>query len=272
MNAEPVFFSYPAVREIDAIIEQTKSHEAPEYDFTAEDGVQHTLWVIRDGDVIRSLVDLFATQVPSIYVADGHHRTAAGALVGKEMREEKEASAESRHNFFMSVLFPDNQLHIMDYNRLVKDLNGNTPSEFISKLQQHFDVEKVPHPHQPASMRNFGIYLEGSWYSATAKEGTFDNSDPIAALDVTVLSKWVLEPILGIGNLRTDKRIDFVGGIRGMKELERRVDSGEMKVAFSLFPVQMQQLIDISDNEMIMPPKTTWFEPKLRSGLFVHQF
>lgn len=271
MNAEPVFFSYPAIREIDKIVEQVKA-DVPTYDFVAEDDVQHTLWVIRDTGIIASLVDLFAQKVPSIYVADGHHRTAAGALVGQELREEKEALADGRHNYFMSVLFPDNQLNIMDYNRVVKDLNNLTPAQVLEKLAENFEVSPVDGPHKPSEMRNFGVYMEGKWYSITAHEDTYDNSDPILALDVTILSKCVLEPILAIGNLRTDKRIDFVGGIRGMDELERRVDSGEMKIAFSMYPVQMQQLIDISDTGMIMPPKTTWFEPKLRSGLFVHKF
>lgn len=271
MNAEPVFFSYPAVREIDEIVEQVKA-EVPVYDFLADDSVQHTLWVVSEPDLIASLVRLFEQKVPSVYVADGHHRTAAGALVGRELREAEDADPEGRNNYFMSVLFPDNQLNIMDYNRVVKDLNGLTPDEMLQRLAEHFDVQAVQGPHKPGSMRNFGVYMAGKWYSMTAKEGTFDNSDPILALDVTILSTYVLEPVLDIADLRTNKRIDFVGGIRGMEELERRVDSGEMKVAFSLYPVQMQQLIDISDTGMIMPPKTTWFEPKLRSGLFVHQF
>jgi uncharacterized protein (DUF1015 family) len=271
MNAEPVFFSYPAVREIDEIVEQVKG-EVPTYDFIAEDGVQHTLWVVTEADLIATLVHLFAHKVPSIYVADGHHRTAAGALVGQELREQEGAAPDGRHNFFMSVLFPDNQLVIQDYNRVVKDLNGLTPAQVLLRLEEHFHVATAKGPHKPTDMRNFGVYMAGQWHSITAKEGTYDNSDPILALDVTILSKCVLEPILAIGCLRTDKRIDFVGGIRGMSELERRVDSGEMQVAFSMFPVQMQQLINISDTGMIMPPKTTWFEPKLRSGLFVHQF
>ena len=271
MNAEPVFFSYPAIREIDDIVEQVKG-EVPTYDFIAEDGVQHTLWVINETDLITTLVDLFAQKVPSIYVADGHHRTAAGALVGQELRDVEGATPEGRNNYFMSVLFPDNQLIIQDYNRVVKDLNGLTPEQVLERLAENFDVESVKGPHKPSEMRNFGVYMQGQWHSITAKEGTYDNNDPIKALDVTILSQCVLEPILAIGCLRTDKRIDFVGGIRGMAELEHRVDSGEMQVAFSLFPVQMQQLINISDSGMIMPPKTTWFEPKLRSGLFVHQF
>jgi uncharacterized protein (DUF1015 family) len=271
MNAEPVFFSYPAIREIDEIVEQVKG-EVPTYDFLAEDGVQHTLWVISDSKLISTLVDLFEQKVPSIYVADGHHRTAAGALVGKELREADGADPDGRNNYFMSVLFPDNQLNIMDYNRVVKDLNGLSPQQVLEKIGENFDVEEVTGPHKPSVMRNFGVYMDGKWYSITAKDGTYDNSDPILALDVTILSRFVLEPILNIGNLRTDKRIDFVGGIRGMEELERRVDNGEMQVAFSMYPVQMQQLINISDTGMIMPPKTTWFEPKLRSGLFVHQF
>ena len=271
MNAEPVFFSYPAIREIDVIVEQVKG-EVPTYDFVAEDGVQHTLWVISEPELIDSLVELFQLKVPTIYVADGHHRTAAGALVGKELEEKDEEDSTGRHKYFMSVLFPDNQLSIQDYNRVVRDLNGHTPEEVLQKLGENFDIEKVKDAHKPSLMRNFGVYMEGEWYSITAKDHTYDNSDPIRALDVTILTKYVLDPILGIGCLRTDKRIDFVGGIRGMRELEKRVDSGEMKIAFSMYPVQMQQLIDISDSGMIMPPKTTWFEPKLRSGLFVHKF
>jgi uncharacterized protein (DUF1015 family) len=238
----------------------------------AEDGVQHTLWIISEPEVIESLVELFRVKVPAIYVADGHHRTAAGALVGKELQEQEGDDSSDRCKYFMSVLFPDNQLLIQDYNRVITDLNGHTASEVLELLAENFDVKKVKRSHKPPVMRNFGVYLEGEWYSLTAKENTYDNSDPIRALDVTILTKYVLEPILGIGCLRTDKRIDFVGGIRGMRELERRVDSGEMKIAFSLYPVQMQQLIDISDSGLIMPPKTTWFEPKLRSGLFVHKF
>ena len=271
MNAEPVFFSYPAVSAIDDVVNGITSG-TPEYDFVAEDGIHHVLWVVDDEVTISLLVELFETEVPSIYVADGHHRTAAGALVGKEFRDADENSTgNERYNYFMAVLFPDNQLKIIDYNRVVKDLNGLSDEEFLSSLENSFDVEpKGSDIYKPDSLHTFSMYLGNTWYKLVAKEGTYDNDDPVGVLDVTILSNQVLEPTLNIVNLRTDKRIEFVGGIRGLEELERRVDSGEMKVAFALYPVSMQQLIDISDSGKIMPPKVTWFEPKLRSGLFVH--
>ncbi|GAB4446720.1 MAG: DUF1015 domain-containing protein [Bacteroidales bacterium] len=270
-NMEPVFFSYRAVPEIDAIVENIVKTQEPEYDFVADDGFGHHFWVIRDKATINRLVELFA-KIPFTYVADGHHRTAAAALVGKEKREKHpNYKGNEEFNYFLAVHFPDNQLKIIDYNRVVKDLNGLSASQFIEKLKQHFDIEeKGSEIYRPAKLHDFSMYLEGKWYSFTAKQGTYNDNDPIGVLDVTVLSKYVLDEILGIKDLRTDKRIDFVGGIRGLGELKKRVDSGEMKVAFALYPVSMKQLIDIADSGNIMPPKTTWFEPKLRSGLVVH--
>ncbi len=270
-NMEPVFFSYRAVPEIDAIIENIVRTQSPEYDFTTSDQVGHHFWVIRDKATIQRLVDLFA-QIPYTYVADGHHRTAAAALVGKEKREQNpNFKGDEEFNYFLAVHFPDNQLNIIDYNRVVKDLNGLSPQQFIERLNEKFIVEeKGTEIYKPQRLHNFSMYLEGKWYSLDAKPGTYDDNDPIGVLDVTVLSKYILDEILNIKDLRTDKRIDFVGGIRGLGELKKRVDSGEMKVAFALYPVTMKQLIDIADTGNIMPPKTTWFEPKLRSGLVVH--
>ena len=271
-NLEPVFFSYPAVKDIDEIVKNYILHNAPEYDFVAADGIGHHFWVIKDKGIIMSLIELF-DQIPFTYVADGHHRTAAAALVGKEKREKNpKHTGKEEYNFFLAVHFPDNQLTIIDYNRVVKDLNGLTSIEFITKLKKEFEVtEKGIEIYKPEKLHNFSMYLEGKWYSLTAKKGTYDDNDPIGVLDVTILSKYVLDNILGIKDLRTSQRIDFVGGIRGLDELSKRVDSGEMKVAFALFPVSMKQLIDIADSGNIMPPKTTWFEPKLRSGLVVHK-
>lgn len=272
-NLEPVFFTYRAVPELDAVISQwVESHEA-EYDFTSVDGIGHHFWVIDDDEVINVITKLFAT-IPNTYVADGHHRTAAAALVGNERRKANpNHTGKEEYNYFLAVHFPDNQLRIIDYNRVVKDLNGLTPAELLEKLKVNFAVErKGPEIYKPAALHNFGMYLGGEWYSLTAKPGTFNDGDPIGVLDVTICSNLILKDILGIENLRTDKRIDFVGGIRGLGELSRRVDSGEMAVAFALYPVSMKQLMDIADTGNIMPPKTTWFEPKLRSGLVVHTF
>lgn len=272
-NLEPVFFTYRAVPELDAVISQwVESHEA-EYDFTSVDGIGHHFWVIDDDEVINVITKLFAT-IPNTYVADGHHRTAAAALVGNERRKANpNHTGKEEYNYFLAVHFPDNQLRIIDYNRVVKDLNGLTPAELLEKLKVNFAVErKGPEIYKPAALHNFGMYLGGEWYSLTAKPGTFNDSDPIGVLDVTICSSLILKDILGIENLRTDKRIDFVGGIRGLGELSRRVDSGEMAVAFALYPVSMKQLMDIADTGNIMPPKTTWFEPKLRSGLVIHTF
>ena len=273
-NVEPVFFAYPAVDEIDAIVNNIVRHEAPEYDFIAkEDGFGHRFWVINDKATIARLVELFATKVPAMYIADGHHRSAAAALVGQEKKEHNPAhTGKEEYNFFMTVIFPDNQLKIIDYNRVVKDLNGLSKEDFLKALTKAFIVEEMgTEIYKPAKLHEFSMYLDGKWYKMTAKEGTYDDKDPIGVLDVKILSDHALDAVLGIKDLRTDKRIDFVGGIRGLGELKRRVDNGEMKVAFALYPVSMQQIIDIADSGNIMPPKTTWFEPKLRSGLVIHE-
>lgn len=270
LNYEPVFFSYPHVNSIDEVVSHVKQGK-PEYDFTADDGIKHKLWTVKNADTIATIKQLFEEKVPTIYVADGHHRTAAGALVGEELRSKRPPAPLNgyRDNYFMAVLFPDNQLKILDYNRVVKDLKDMTAAQFIDRLSADFDIEEKESQYRPEVLHTFGMYLEGKWYKLTAKPGTYDDT-PVGELDVTILSKRVLEPMLDIVDLRTDKRIDFVGGMRGLGELEKRVDSGEMKVAFAMYPVSMQQLINISDNDLIMPPKVTWFEPKLRSGLFVH--
>ncbi|MCB0852037.1 MAG: DUF1015 domain-containing protein, partial [Bacteroidetes bacterium] len=237
-------------------------------------GFGHTLWVVKDDAIIQQLVSLFDQKVPFTYVADGHHRTAAAALVGNELKQENpNHTGKEDYNYFLAVHFPDNQLQIIDYNRVVKDIGNLTDEAFLKEIENRFDLEKIgPDIYKPNQLHNFGMYFEGEWYSLTARPGTYDDNDPIGVLDVTILSEQILEPVLGIKDLRRDKRIDFVGGIRGLEELEKRVDTGEMKVAFALYPVTMQQLIDIADTGNIMPPKTTWFEPKLRSGLVVHRF
>ncbi len=270
-NMEPVFFTYPAVKAIDIIVEEIVKTQKADYDFTSNDGFGHHFWVIKDQGTIDKITTLFA-MVPATYVADGHHRTAAAALVGNEKKKNNPNHTEKEeYNFFLAVHFPDNQLTIIDYNRVVSTLNDLTPTELIEKLSKVFDIElKGSEIYKPVQLHNFSLYVEGKWYSLTAKPGTYNDADPIGVLDVTILSKLVLDEILGIKDLRTDKRIDFVGGIRGLGELQKRVDSGEMKAAFALFPVSMKQLIDIADSGNIMPPKTTWFEPKLRSGLVVH--
>ena len=270
-NAEPVFFSYHPVKEIDKIVEKI-TLQTPEYDFIADDGFGHKLWVVEEKETVNRLRLLFEN-IPCFYVADGHHRTAAAALVGNELKEKNPAhTGKEQYNFFMAVLFPDNQLTIIDYNRVVKDLNALSKEEFLLRLQDVFEItEKGVDEYKPSQLHNFSMYLDGSWYELNAKENTYNDTDPIGVLDVTILSEHVLNAILGITNLRTDKRIDFVGGIRGLKELKKRVDSGEMAVAFALYPVTMKQLTDIADTGNIMPPKTTWFEPKLRSGLVVHK-
>ncbi len=270
-NLEPVFFTYPAVKEIDEIVNQIVNTTSPVYDFTAPDGIGHHFWLIENNDIIQKIVQLFA-KIPHTYVADGHHRTAAAALVGAEKRRmNPNHKGDEEYNFFMAVHFPDNQLRIIDYNRVVKDLNGLSKEEFLEKLKQHFViVEKGQQPYKPSRMHEFSMYLDGRWHSLEALAHTYDENDPIDVLDVTILSRYILDEILGIKDLRTDKRIDFVGGIRGMQELSRRVNSGEMAVAFALYPVSLKQLMAIADSGRIMPPKTTWFEPKLRSGLVVH--
>ena len=271
-NIEPVFFSYKAVPEIDEIVEKTVKNNEPVYDFTAEDGFGHHFWVIESDEDNARLEKLFAEKVPYTYVADGHHRTAAAARIMQEKKAQNpNHTGTEAYNYFMAVHFPDNQLKIIDYNRVVKDLNGLTKEEFLGKLSDNFEIEKIGKDvYKPAKLHEFSMYLDGDWYKLTAKPGTYDDNDPIDQLDVSVLSKHILEPVLDIKDLRTSKRIDFVGGIRGLKELEKRVDSGDYKVAFALYPVSMQQLINIADTGNIMPPKTTWFEPKLRSGLVIH--
>jgi len=271
-NMEPVFFAYPADADIDRIVANIVESRKPEYDFVASDGFGHHFWLIDDKNTIDKLVKLFAA-IPATYVADGHHRTAAAALVGKEKRAANpHHNGTEGYNFFLAVHFPDNQLRIIDYNRVIKDLNGLSSAELLQKLSVDFEVAKIGSGiYKPEALHIFSMYMDGDWYKLTAKPGRYNDSDPIGVLDVTILSALVLDKILGIKDLRTDKRIDFVGGIRGLGELKRRVDSGEMKVAFALYAVSMQQLINIADSGNIMPPKTTWFEPKLRSGLVVHE-
>lgn len=271
-NIEPVFFTYQAVKEIDEIVNQIVTSEKPEYDFVASDGFGHHFWVVKKPETNKLIEHLFAKKVPFTYVADGHHRTAAAALVGKEKRDNNPSHIGSEeYNFFLAVHFPDNQLRIIDYNRTIKDLNGLIPQALIKKLESAFIiVEKGTRIYKPKKLHNFSMYLDGRWFSLTAKEGTYNDTDPIGVLDVTILTNQILSPILDIQDLRRSKRIDFIGGIRGLRELKQRVDSGEMKVAFALYPVSMNQLITIADSGNIMPPKSTWFEPKLRSGLVIH--
>lgn len=270
-NIEPVFFAYPDNAELDAIVAETVKGK-PEYDFTAPDGFGHHFWLINDDNTIKRITELFAA-IPYLYIADGHHRTAAAALVGAEKaRQNPHHKGDEEYNYFLAVCFPASQLHIIDYNRVVKGLNGLSEEEFLSKLTENFIVEKKGKEiYHPCALHNFSLYLDGEWYSLTAREGTYNDSDPIGVLDVTISSDLILRDILGIKDLRSDKRIDFIGGIRGLEELKRRVDNGEMKVALALYPVSMKQLMDIADSGNIMPPKTTWFEPKLRSGLVIHK-
>ncbi len=272
-NIEPVFFTYPDDAEINDIVESVVKENKADYDFTAADGFGHHFWIVRDAATNKRITELFA-DIPALYVADGHHRTAAAARVGQECMAKNPAhKGDEEYCYFLAVTFPASQLRIIDYNRVVRDLNGLSESELLDALKVSFEVEnKGKEIYTPSSLHNFAMYLGGEWYSLTAKVGTYDDADPIGVLDVTVLSNLVLDKILGITDLRTSKRIDFVGGIRGLGELQRRVDSGEMKVAFALYPVSMQQLIDIADTGNIMPPKTTWFEPKLRSGVVIHSF
>jgi len=271
-NVEPVFFAYPDNSEINSIVKGVVESKSPEYNFVAEDGFGHHFWLIED-DALNAKITKIFSSIPALYVADGHHRTAAAALVGEEKRKNNpHHTGEEEYNYFLAVLFPESHLKIIDYNRVVKDLNGYTVEEFLIKLQEDFTVQKIgAEIYKPDSLHNFSMYIGGDWFSLTAKPGTYDDNDPIGILDVTVLSSLILDKILGIKDLRTDKRVDFVGGIRGLKELKRRVDSGEMAAAFALYPVSMKQLIDIADTGNIMPPKTTWFEPKLRSGLAIHK-
>ena len=272
-NIEPVFFAYKDNSQLNEIVSRTVA-AAPEYSFTDENGFGHSFWVIDDDATIEKITDIFTNKVNAFYVADGHHRTAAAARVGAEKRSGNAAhTGDEEYNYFMAVCFPETQLKIIDYNRVVKDLNSLTPEQFLSALEEDFTVTPYEGEGEchPSHLHNFSMYLGGKWYSMETKPGRYDDNDPIGVLDVTILSNLVLDKILGIKDLRTDKRIDFVGGIRGLGELSRRVDSGEMKVAFALYPVSMKQLTDIADSGNIMPPKTTWFEPKLRSGLAIHK-
>jgi len=270
-NVEPVFFAYKDNVEINAIVNRYVAG-APEYDFVAEDGFGHHLWVISDDKDIRRITEIFSG-IDAFYVADGHHRTAAAARVGEEKKRQNPAhTGKEEYNFFMAVAFPESHLKIMDYNRVVKDLNGMTPEQFLTRLKENFDIKDMGTGiFKPRRLHNFSMYLGGHWYSLTAMKGTYDDNDPIGVLDVTVCSNLIFDRLLDIKDLRTSKRIDFVGGIRGLGELKKRVDSGEMAAAFALFPVSMKQLINIADTGNIMPPKTTWFEPKLRSGLTIHK-
>ena len=260
-----VFLAYRNNEEVDTLIENWKNTHSPVYDFVADDNISHTIWVINDDTAIETITNLFKTKIPQTYIADGHHRAASAAKVRKALGNQ--AHEEADH--FLTTLFPSNQLYIMDYNRLIKDLNGFTEASFLEKLSGSFIIEKASMPVSPAKLHQFGMYLKGQWYSLTAKEDTWTN-DPIGVLDITILSNLVLAPVLGIADQRTNKRIDFVGGIRGLLELEKRVNNGEMSVAFSLHPVTIQQLFDIADSGNVMPPKSTWFEPKLRDGLLTH--
>ena len=271
-NIEPVFFAYPENAELDAIVAKYTQRK-PEYDFVAPgDGFGHTFWIIDEDADIEAITCAFE-KIPAMYIADGHHRSAAAALVGAEKAAQNpNHRGDEEYNYFMAVCFPANQLTIIDYNRVVKDLNGLTPQQLIEALARHFVVEeKGADVYKPACLHNFSLYVDGKWYSLTAKSDTYDDNDPIGVLDVTISSRLILDEILGIKDLRSDKRIDFVGGIRGLGELKKRVDSGEMAVALALYPVSMKQLMDIADTGNIMPPKTTWFEPKLRSGLVIHK-
>ncbi len=270
-NIEPVFFAFEDNAVLADILARETAKE-PEYDFVADDGFGHTFWVIDDDATIAAITDAFAA-IDNLYIADGHHRTAAAALVGHEKALANPGHrGDEEYNYFLAVAFPASNLKIIDYNRLVKDLNGMSPAEFLEALERNFGViDKGTVPSRPDALHNFSLYLEGRWYSLTARPGTYDDSDPIGVLDVTVSSDLILRDLLGITDLRSDKRVDFVGGIRGLDELKRRVDSGEMAAALALYPVSMEQLMAIADSGNIMPPKTTWFEPKLRSGLVIHK-
>lgn len=271
-NTGPAFLTYRAKREISDIINRYKAAHRPMYDFITTDGITHTAWLVNDDEIIDQIKKLFA-EIPALYIADGHHRTAATVDVGlKKRAEAAAANPNAEYNYFLAVLFPDEELHIMDYNRVIKDLNGHSEEEFFKLLEENFEVEEAPISlYKPPFPHSFSMYINGKWYSLTAKEDIIDDSDPIMCLDVSILHKWLIEPILGIKDVRSDTRIDFVGGIRGLCELENRVNSGEMKVAFALYPTTIEQVMNIADNNMVMPPKSTWFEPKLRSGIFIHK-
>ncbi len=269
-NIEPVFLAFPDNAALQQVIDTVRATQ-PEYDFIAPDDIRHTLWKISDATTIQVITNAFAA-IPYLYIADGHHRTAAAAHVGEEMaNEDPNHNGTEEYNYLLAVCFPQSHLRVMDYNRLVKDLNGLTTEQFLARIQQHFTIQPMgTQPYRPQRLHNFSLYLPGQWYSLTAHNGTYDDNDPIGVLDVTVSSDLILRDILDIQDLRTSQRIDFVGGIRGLHELQRRVDSGEMAAALALHPVTMQQIIDIADSGNIMPPKATWFEPKLRSGLVIH--
>ena len=270
-NVEPVFLAFPTNEVLEDIIARTAKTE-PEYNFVSEDGIGHTLWVISDPETIGIITAAF-DKIQYLYIADGHHRTAAAAHVGEEKaKADPNHTGNEEYNYLLAVCFPQSHLKVMDYNRVVKDLNGLTEEQFLQRVGEHFTIEdKGTEIYHPAALHNFSLYLGGKWYSLTAKPGTYDDNDPIGVLDVTISSDYILRDILGIVDLRTDNRIDFVGGIRGLGELKNRVDSGEMKMALALYPVTMKQIIDIADSGKIMPPKATWFEPKLRSGLIIHK-
>ncbi|RYY71984.1 MAG: DUF1015 domain-containing protein [Chitinophagaceae bacterium] len=261
-----VFLAYRNVEEIDAVINGWMRDKSPQYDFIADDGIQHTIWIVNDDATIENISHLFKSKVPATYIADGHHRAASAAKVRTALGENRTENAD----FFLTTLFPSNQLAIMDYNRLVTDLNGLSTEEVLQKTSQHFSIEKVSEQYRPSAAHQFGLYMAKQWYKLTAKPGSFNEQDPIAVLDISILQQNLLEPVLGIRDQRTDKRIDFVGGIRGLGELEKRVDSGEMALAVSLYPVSIEQLFAVADSGEVMPPKSTWFEPKLRDGLLTH--
>lgn len=260
-----VFLAYKNVPEIDSLINKWITEKNPQYDFTADDNIQHSIWIVSDDATIKNITNYFKTLVPCSYIADGHHRAASAAKVRNELGN----SATENADYFLTTLFPSNQLHIMDYNRVIKDLNGLSPADLLHKLEEKFTIEKKSAAYRPEALHDFGLYIDKQWYKLTAKPGTY-NDDPIGILDISILQQNVLEPLLGIMDQRTDKRIDFVGGIRGLEELEKRVNSGEMELAISLYPVSIEQLFNVADSGEVMPPKSTWFEPKLRDGLLTH--
>ncbi len=272
LHTGPVLMAYPQVAEIDALVAQVTATD-PIYDFVAEDGIGHTFWVISDSVLITQLVQLFENKVPDIYIADGHHRAASSTKVGLKMREAKpDYTGEEEFNYFLSVLFPDNQLRIIDYNRVITDLGRVFKTDLLARIALNFDIEKQAGLYKPQKKREFSMYIDGEWYLLKAKPHTYATEDPVQSLDISILSDYVIAPILGIEDQRTDDRIDFVGGIRGLGELEKRVDSGEMKLAFAIYPVSVEELMAVAQSGRVMPPKSTWFEPKLRSGLVVHEF
>jgi uncharacterized protein (DUF1015 family) len=261
-----VFLAYRNVAEIDQVIDGWMKDKNPQYDFIAEDGIQHSIWIVSDDESIETISNLFKTKVPATYIADGHHRAASAAKVKTSMGN----AATENADYFLTTLFPSNQLHIMDYNRVITDLNGLSTEDFLQKLEANFNIEKKDSAYRPEALHHMGLYLNKQWYKLSAKPGSIDETDAIAVLDISILQKNILEPILGIKDQRTDKRIDFVGGIRGLGELEKRVDSGDMALAISLYPVSIEQLFAVADSGEVMPPKSTWFEPKLRDGLLTH--